>query len=299
MHRREFVRDLSLFGATLALPKGAIAQAMRAAKIPTRPIPGTGEALPILGFGNSQSFRDGDYGNTRKLLDVLIDKGGSFIDTGGSSQIVLGQYIREHDARDRLFLGTNVGAENEPDSLAAINRAQEIQGKEVLDLLQVPRPTDIDTQWRLLRRAKDEGQTRYIGIAIARSSYYDMVESLIESGTADFVQVNYSMLEPESGDRLLPLAQDRGVAVVVNRPFINGQYFALVRDTPLPSWASEFDCHSWAQFSLKFILANPAVNCVLTETTKTHHAVDNLSAAVGRLPDEKTRAKMLRLLRSL
>ncbi|NOR68020.1 MAG: aldo/keto reductase, partial [Woeseiaceae bacterium] len=176
--------------------------------------------------------------------------------------------------------------------------AKEAQGKAVLDLLQLPNPGDFDKQWRLMRDAKEEGHAHYIGIAIARSSYYDMVESVINGGTADFVQLNYSMLEPESGDKLLPLAREKGVAVVVNRPFINGQYFALVKDRTLPSWAAEFDCRSWAQFSLKYILANPAVNCVLTETSKTKHAIDNLSAGFGRLPDEKTRVRMLELMRS-
>ncbi len=299
MNRRSFIRDTAVLGAALSLPYPGLAEATRAEKIRTRPIPGTGEPLPIVGFGQSQFFRDGDYANARKLLDVLVKMGGSFVDTGGSSQIVLGQYIHEHKAQEKLFLGTNVGASNAQDSLAAIERAQEIQGKDELDLLQLPRPADIGVQWRLMRRARDEGRARYIGIAIGRSSYYDTVESVINSGTADFVQLNYSMLEPESGGRLLPLARDKGVAVVVNRPFVNGQYFALVRDRTLPSWAAEFDCQSWAQFSLKYILANPAVNCVLTETSKTEHAIDNLSAGLGRLPDEKTRMRMLRLVQSL
>ena len=298
MNRRSFIHNAGAFGAALSLPYPVLAEATQAEKIWTRPIPGTAEPLPIVGFGRSQLFRDGDYAGSRKLLDVLLEMGGSFIDTGGSSQAVLGQYIREHKAQGKLFLGTNVGATNAQDSLAAIERAQEIQGKDVLDLLQLPRPADIDVQWQLMRRARDEGQARYIGIAIARNSYYDMVESVINSGTADFVQLNYSMLEPESGDRLLPLARDQGVAVVVNRPFINGQYFPLVRGRTLPSWAAEFDCQSWAQFSLKYILANPAVNCVLTETSKTKHAIDNLSAGFGRLPDEKTRMRMLRLVQS-
>ena len=125
-----------------------------------------------------------------------------------------------------------------------------------------------------------------------------MIESLLQSDTADFVQLNYSMLEPESGERLLPMARDKGVAVVTNRPFVNGAYFPLVSGKTLPDWAAEFDCDSWAQFSIKYILANLAVNCVLTETNKTHHAVDNLSAGFGRLPDEKTRSRMLALLRS-
>ena len=299
MNRREFIRDASAVGAALSLPNAIAAQAAETARMPTRPIPSSGEPLPIVGLGNSQSFKDGDYENTRKLLDILIDNGGSFVDSWSSIQEILGRYMHEHDAKSKLFLANNVSAASAQDNNAAIRYAKEAQGKAVLDLLQLPNPSDFDKQWRLMRDAKEGGHSRYIGIAIARSSYYHMVESVINGGTADFVQLNHSMLEPESGDRLLPLAGDRGVAVVVNRPFINGQYFALVRDRTLPSWAAEFDCRSWAQFSLKYILANPAVNCVLTETSKTKHAIDNLSAAFGRLPDEKTQARMLELIRSL
>ena len=298
MNRREFIRDAGAVGAALSLTNAIADQAVETARMPTRPIPSSGELLPIVGLGNSQSFRDGDYENSRKLLDILIGNGGSFVDSWTSVQKILGRYMHEHDAKSKLFLANNVSATSAQDSDAAIRYAKEAQGKAVLDLLQLPNPGDFDKQWRLMRDAKEEGHARYIGIAIARSSYYDLVESVINSGTADFVQLNYSMLEPESGDRLLPLARDKGVAAVVNRPFINGQYFALVRDRTLPPWAAEFDCQSWAQFSLKYILANPAVNCVLTETSKTKHAIDNLSAGFGRLPDEKTRVRMLELIRS-
>ncbi len=298
MNRREFIRDAGAVGAALSLPNIIAAQAVETARMPTRPIPSSGELLPIIGLGNSQSFRDGDYENSRKLLDILIGNGGSFVDSWSSIQEILGRYMHEHDAKSKLFLANNVGATSAQDSDAAIRYAKEAQGKAVLDLLQLPNPGDFDKQWRLTRDAKEEGHARYIGIAISRSSYYDLVDSVINSGTADFVQLNYSMLEPKSGSRLLPLAREKGVAVVVNRPFINGQYFSLVKDRTLPSWAAEFDCGSWAQFSLKYILANPAVNCVLTETSKTKHAIDNLSAGFGRLPDEKTRVRMLELIRS-
>jgi len=298
MNRREFIRDAGAVGAALSLTSAIADQAVEMARMPTRPIPSSGELLPIVGLGNSQSFRDGNYENSRKLLDILIGHGGSFVDSWSSVQEILGRYMHEHDAKSKLFLANNIGATSAQDSGAAIRYAKETQGKAVLDLLQLPNPGDFDKQWRLTRDAKEQGHARYIGIAISRSRYYDLVESLINSGTADFIQVNYSMLEPESGDRLLPVARDKGVAVVVNRPFINGQYFALVKDRTLPSWAAEFDCQSWAQFSLKYILANLAVNCVLTETSKIKHAIENLSAGFGSLPDEKTRVHMLELIRS-
>jgi len=140
---------------------------------------------------------------------------------------------------------------------------------------------------------KIDGLVRFVGIARSGQQNFDAIEELILDGLVDFIQVNYSLVEPEAADRLLPLAMDNGVAVNINRPFINGDYFPMVRGHELPEWAAEFDCHSWAQFSLKFILANPAVNCVLTETTDPRHAIDNLSAGFGRLPDPAEQQRML------
>lgn len=299
MNRRDFIRDAGAFTAALSLPYAVSAETVTTAKMATRPIPGTGEELPIVGLGNSQSFRDGDYENSRKLLDILVENGGSFVDAWSSNQELLGRYMHEREARNKLFLANNMGPKNSQESDAAIRYAKESQGMATLDLLQLPNPSDFKKQWRLMRDAREAGHARYIGLAISRPRYYKLVEKLLNSGTTDFIQVNYSILETESGERLLPMARDKGVAVVTNRPFVNGQYFPLVKDHELPDWAEDFDCRSWAQFSLKFILANPAVNCVITETSKPRHAMDNLSAGFGRLPDEQQRARMKNLMQSL
>ena len=182
--------------------------------------------------------------------------------------------------------------------LNEIHQAQLAQGKKNLDLVQMRSLDHFDQQWSKLLQWKEAGLTRYVGFAKSHRNYYEPMMTLMETGTADFIQVNYSMLEPEAADRVLPLAHDQGVAVVINRPFVNGQYFSLVSGRQLPEWAQEFDCDSWAQFSLKYILAHPSVNCILSETTKTKHAVDNLSAGFGRLPDESTRERMIGLVRS-
>lgn len=294
MNRRKFLRGTAGAAVVLSLPSVANA----AAGMRVRQIPSSGEDLAVVGFGQASSFREGKYDVASALLDVLIDKGGQFIDSGAKSQLMTGRYMKENDAHDKIFLANNMNTHSEEEDLAYIRKAMEIQGKETLDLILLPRPAEFDEQWRRLRQWKDRGLTRHIGIAVSGQRYFPMIESLLQSGTADFVQLNYSMLEPESGERLLPMARDKGVAVVTNRPFVNGQYFPIVNGKTLPVWAAEFDCDSWAQFSIKYILANPAVNCVLTETNKTHHAVDNLSAGFGRLPDEKTRARMLALLQS-
>ena len=298
MKRRKFLQDAGATFALATLPLSIGAQETQA-KISTRPIPATGEPLPIVGFGSSSIFSGTDFAGAAALLDALRDAGGKFIDTWPPAQATLGRYASENSAHNDLFLGTNISPRNADSNRKALATAKEKQGKKTLDLIQLPRPTDITWQWPVVRKWKEEGHARYIGIAVTGQQFFDDVESLLQSGETDFIQINYSMMEPESGERLLPLARDKGVAVVTNRPFMNGQYFPRVAGRDLPEWAADFDCESWAQFSLKWILANPIVNCTLTETTKLHHAVDNLSAGLGRLPDDQERARMQAYLRSL
>jgi diketogulonate reductase-like aldo/keto reductase len=298
MKRRKFLQDAGAAVAAASLPLVIGAEEVQG-KIATRPIPSTGEPLPIVGFGSASTFSSDDFSAAAALLDALRNAGGKFIDTWPPAQATFGRYARENSAHDDLFLGTNITPRNADANQQALATAKQRQGKKTLDLIQLPRPTDINWQWPVVRKWKEEGHARYIGIAVTGQQFFDDVESLLQSGETDFIQINYSMLEPESGERLLPLARDKGVAVVTNRPFMNGQYFPRVSGHELPEWAADFDCHSWAQFSLKWILANPIVNCTLTETTKLHHAVDNLSAGLGRLPDESERARMQAFIRSL
>jgi diketogulonate reductase-like aldo/keto reductase len=206
--------------------------------------------------------------------------------------------MQENSAHSDLFLGTNIRTPDAATDLQVITTFQESLGKEVLDLLQLQRPNDFRAQWPRMQRWREEGHARHIGVAVSGDGFFDMIETLLINGEPDFIQINYSMLEPQSANRLIPLAQDKGVAVLTNRPFVNGEYFGLVKDRELPAWAADFDCHSWAQFSLKWILGNTAITCTLTETSKVHHAIDNLSAGLGRLPDAATRDRMKLLLRT-
>ena len=299
INRREFLKitGSSLSLMPLAYPISVAANIQQ--KMLSRPIPSSGELMPVIGFGQSAAFRNGDLAISRKLLDVFVGKGGRFIDTGPKGQQILGQFMGKQNAHDKLFLGTNIYSTRVDDILKEIHQAQQAQGKTSLDLVQIRSLNDLNRQWQALLKWKEAGLTRYVGFAMSRRNYYEPVMKLMETGTVDFVQVNFSMLEPQAAEKVLPLARDKGVAIVTNRPFVNGQYFPLVRDRELPAWAAEFGCQSWAQFSLKYILANPAVNCILTETTKTKHALDNLSAGFGPLPDVPTQKRMLDLIRSL
>jgi diketogulonate reductase-like aldo/keto reductase len=295
MNRREFVHLTAFAAVAGSTPLTALAGEAR--QLPARPIPGTDEMMPIIGLGNSSSFRADDLSVASDLLDIFLDHGGRYVDVGGPSAYSVGKLGREKKASDKLFLGNYVdpkGGSTMREEVAAIGTAQ---GKSMLDLVHTRNLREFRAQHDHYRTLKDEGLVRFIGIARSGEQHHDAIGKLIEDGLVDFIQTNYSMLEPAAADRLLPLAEDNGVAVNINRPFINGDYFAVVRGQELPDWAAEFDCGSWAQFSLKFILAHPAVNCVLTETANPKHAVDNLGAGFGRLPDADMQQRMLEHLR--
>jgi aryl-alcohol dehydrogenase-like predicted oxidoreductase len=295
-NRREFIQITSAAALAVSAPASLLAEEMR--RLPTRPIPGTDESLPVIGLGNSNSFRQGDVQIASDLLDLLLDHGGGYVDLGGQSREFVGQLAVEKGASGDLFLGNYIDPKDDDAMRDEAVRVAKAQGKVALDLVQTRDLAAYREEHGSYRDLKEDGLARYIGIARSGRQTFDAVEKLIEDGLVDFIQVNYSFVEPEAGERLLPLAMDNGVAVNINRPFINGQYFSIVRGKELPEWAAEFDCDSWAQFSLKFILAHPAVNCVLTETANPKHAVDNLGAGFGRLPDQATQQQMLELIRS-
>lgn len=286
-------------GALAALAQvPSLALAAEAPRLPRRAIPGTDETLPIIGMGNSAAFRAGDRDASWRVISIFQEHGSAYIDVGGSSRFTVGEIVRERGLTDSVFLGCYFSGEEDVTSEDEARRLLELTGQPALDLMH-NYPEDAVPYWDTFRRWKAEGLTRYIGVARHRSEYYDMMMGLMKTGTVDFLQVNYSLLETEAEERILPLAIDMGIAVTINRPFINGRYFDIVRGHELPTWAADFDCRSWAQFSLKFILSHPAVNCVLTETANPKHALDNLGAGYGRLPDAAERRKMLEYLRSL
>jgi diketogulonate reductase-like aldo/keto reductase len=297
-NRREFLTIAGSSAALLPLTLSSAIALTEQSSMHTRPIPSSGESLPVVGLGQSPAFRNGDQAVSKSLLDVLLAKGGGFVDTGPKGQQILGQFMSAQKAHDKLFLGSNIYSTEKDQILNEIRQAQQAQDQAALDLVWIRNLQDILQQWQNLLKWKEMGLTRYVGFAMSRRQYYEPIMKLMQTGTVDFVQVNYSILEREAAQSVLPVARDNGVAIVTNRPFVNGQYFKLVGGRELPAWAEDFDCHSWAQFSVKYILANMAVNCVLTETTKTKHALDNLSAGFGRLPDVATQKKMVNLIAS-
>jgi diketogulonate reductase-like aldo/keto reductase len=294
LSRRKFLNVASAATVVAVSPAALLAEQRL---LPTRLIPGTEDSLPVIGMGMSGAFRSGDREASWNVMRPFQDYGSKYIDLSGSGRFVVANIVRDKGLKDSVFLGSYFSAADDVGSRADAARLLEISGKKSLDLMHAY-PENAVPNWDVMRRWKSDGLTRYIGVARHNQRHYDAMMGLMDTGTVDFLQVNYSLFETEAENRILPMAMDKGVAVTINRPFINGQYFGLVRGHELPSWAADFDCESWAQFALKFILAHPAVNCVLTETANPKHALDNLGAGFGRLPDKKERQRMLALVGS-
>ncbi|NCF25488.1 MAG: twin-arginine translocation signal domain-containing protein [Gammaproteobacteria bacterium] len=295
-NRRDFLKSTGAAALGAAMP--AIAFGHDKLEIHSRPIPGTGEELPMVGLGNSRIFQEGDLEATRKLIELFLSYGGSYIDTLGPSRFTVASVMQAHELQSRLFVGTYLGTVQYDAMVEELERVRKAQGKEVLDLVLTYDFNEILAEPERYVRLKEEGLIRYLGVARHKLEFHEPMMRLMDMGIVDFVQVNYSLLEPEAGETVLPMAQEKNVAILVNRAFTNGDYFDVVRDRELPEWAAEIDCESWAQFSLKFILSHPAVTCVLTETANPDHLVDNMAAGMGRLPDQSMRQKMLELVQS-
>jgi len=196
------------------------------------------------------------------------------------------------DLRDKPFITTKIDKIGKEAGLAQFRATQQNYQRKKLDLVQIFSLTDLDVHWPTLKDLKAAGDARYIGVTVAESRLYEQLEGFLKREKPDFVQVNYSITERESEKRILPFAADQGLAVLINRPFMNGTYFDKLKERPLPDWAAEFDCKTWAEFSLKYILANRAVTCVLTETSNPQHMADNAETSRGPVPDATQRQRM-------
>lgn len=296
---------LKLILATGLVSRWGLAEAAKSASILTRPIPGTGEMIPVVGLGTSDEFET-DAGQSleplREVLRRFVALGGALIDTApiyGNAESVIGNLIGELGISGRLFVATKIRTYGKQGGIEQMQTSESLLNKRPLDLIQVHSLVDVDTQLDNLHRWKEAGRVRYVGITHSRVSAFDALERLMRNEKLDFVQLNYSFMEPDAERRLLPLAADRGIAVLANRPFQNGAMFRKVKGKPLPTWASEFDCASWAQFSLKYILAHPAVTCVIPATSNPTHLVDNMGAGLGALPDARTLRRMREYVASL
>ena len=292
-----------LFAAALASPLFRSIIAMAAPAMLTRPIPSSGEAMPVVGLGTSQVFDVGADAAARQplreVLRLFLEAGGRIIDTSpmyGRAEAVTGDLVAEAGARARVFLATKVWTSGREAGIAQMRRSAELLKSRVIDLIQVHNLLDWRTQLATLRQMKERGEVRYIGITHYTTGALPELARILQSEPGiDFVQCAYSLATRDAETRLLPVAAERKVAVIVNRPFEDGGMFRRVRGHTLPEWAAEFDCASWAQLFLKYVFADPAVTCAIPGTASPAHMADDLKAGFGRLPDAKQRQQIRQL----
>jgi aryl-alcohol dehydrogenase-like predicted oxidoreductase len=281
--------------ATGTLPLTAFADSH---ELIERKIPSSGETIPIIGIGTYRYGVGDDAAAREPLLASLArfsELGGTLVDTAPSyrsSEVVLGDLISTLGIRDQLFIATKIDKETTTESEAQMQASLERLQVERFDLMQIHNLRGWQDNIRLLRAWKESEQIRYTGITTSRSAQYAELEVIIAEHELDFVQVNYSLEQREAADRLLPLAADRGMAVIINRAFGGGRIFEAVGDRPVPEWAREFDCNSWAQFLLKYALSHPAATLAIPGMTKVKHVDDNMQAGRGRMPNADERKKM-------
>jgi len=264
-----------------------------------RAIPSSGEMIPAIGLGTWQAFDVGpsaaERAPRRDVLQRFVTAGGRVVDSSpmyGKAEAVVGDLANELGVVDQLWVATKVWTSGRDAGIAQMERSLKLLRKAPLDLMQVHNLLDCRTHLATMRRWKEEGLIRYIGITHYTASGYDALERVLRTEPVDFVQLNYSLEEREAEEHLLPLAHDRGVAVLVNRPFAAGGLFRAVRNRQLPGDAEALGCTSWAEVFLKWILGHPVVTCVIPATSNPDHLVHNMRAGLGLLPDERTRARI-------
>jgi diketogulonate reductase-like aldo/keto reductase len=303
--RGQRINRREALGIAGALGAAAIAPVLAQTGMPERQIPGTSEALPVIGLGSSKVVEEIASNGTEPLAAVLrqlVASGGRVVDTwprNAANDAGFGSVIDAPDLRDALWVTTKIDRPGREAGIAQFDATLEQYRRDQIDLAQIFSLTDVDNHWPSLRAFKDDGRARYIGVTVAENRLYDALDTFLNRATPDFVQLNFSITERESEQRFLPRLADRGIGVIVNRPFMNGAYFRRLENEPLPEWTREFDCRTWAQFSLKYILANPNLTCVLTETSNPDHMAENARAAGGRLPDAAARRRMREFIDAL
>jgi diketogulonate reductase-like aldo/keto reductase len=270
-----------------------------------RKIPSSGELLPVIGLGTYSVFDVNWVTNLiaprSEIIDLMIEKGASLIDSSpqyGRSEKVVGEIVAENGRRDKLFLATKVWTDGKASGENQMAKSAELKRADVIDLMQVHNLRDLDVQMQSIRELQQKGKIRYNGITDYRESVLDELEAAMRKHKPQFIQINYSIGESAADKRVIPLAQDMGIAVLGNRPFMSGKAFAAVRAHPLPDWAAPF-AESWGQFLLKYIVSHPAITATIPATSKPHHMLDNLGAGFGELPDEATRRRMADYVKSL
>jgi diketogulonate reductase-like aldo/keto reductase len=295
--RRDTLRIVGMTAAGVLFSRGGASAGPEERK---RAIPSSGEEIPVVGLGTWQTFDVGssrvERGPLEEVLARFAQRGGRVVDSSpmyGRSEGVVGDLAATLGLAGKLFLATKVWTGGKKAGVEQMENSERLLRTKRIDLMQVHNLVDVDMHLATLRDWKAKGRIRYLGVTHYTASAYPEIERVLRREKLDFVQVNFSLAERGAEQKILPLAADRGVAVLANRPFGGGEALRRLNGRPLPEWAAELDCASWAQFFLKWILGHPAVTCVIPATSKVEHLDDNMSAGLGRLPDEEMRRRMV------
>jgi diketogulonate reductase-like aldo/keto reductase len=294
---------VKLVAAAAAAAAAAIAPpgitAVKPGTMTTRKVPGSGEDIPVIGMGSSNTFDVGSASAERaplgEVLRALVAGGGTVIDSSpmyGRAETVIGDLVHDLALQPRLWLATKVWTRGREAGAAQIEQSYARLRTGRLELLQIHNLLDWREHVPTIRALQASGKLRYSGITHYRADAHAELERVLAAERFDWLQVNYSLAEPEAGTRLLPFCLDKGIAVMVNRPFADGALFARVRGKPLPLWAADLGCASWGQFFLRWAVSHPAVTCVIPATSKPQHMSDNVAAGHAPLPDETQRERM-------
>ena len=311
--RRDYLKNTAMVGAACALPAGLV-RAFEGGNLITRAIPKSGEKLPIVGLGSSATFRSvaqsNDVTALEGVMQTLVDNGGTVFDTApayGASEEVSGQIARDGGMTDKIFWASKVnvlrrGQGGGADAAAAREQVEQTFariGKDPIDLIQVHNLADLPTQMGVIKELKEDGRIRYIGTTSTRTSRYPDLEKAMRDYPLDFIGVDYAIDNRLSARRILPLAQELGIAVLIYVPFGRSRLFSRVRGMNVPDWANDFGADTWGKFFIKYAAANPATTCVTPATSKPKNMLDNIGAAYGELPDEAALRKMEELVDAL
>ncbi|CAN5785946.1 aldo/keto reductase [soil metagenome] len=282
---------------------GDAGEARSAANLGLQPIlkriPSSGEEIPVIGMGTWQTFMvertEAELAPLRDVLRLFYDLGGRVVDSSpmyDPAEQVLGTLASDLGLVDDLWMATKVWTEGRQEGVQQMEQSLSELRRTNLELMQVHNLLDVEVHLDPLEAWKAEGRFRSLGVPNTSAQRYPAVEAILDDGRLDFLQINYSLAERESGERILPMARERGIGIITARPFAGGSLFQAVQGQELPAWASEFDCSSWAQFFLKYVTSHPAVTCAIPATSNPDHMQDNMGAGMGRLPDEETRLRM-------
>jgi diketogulonate reductase-like aldo/keto reductase len=307
MSRAEFLRLAAAAAVTLgfgmpAFSKTVAAQSLadKEGRMLKRLIPSTGEPLPVIGCGTWQTFDVGAGSEERaplaEVLRILFESGGSVIDSSpmyGRSEAVVGDLLAQQKAHDKAFVATKVWTQGRGAGIKQMQRSMQLLHDDRIELMQIHNLLDWRTHLATLHAWKKEQKIRYLGITHYTPSAYGELEAIMRSEKLDFIQINYSLDDRQAERSLLPLAGERGIAVLVNRPFGGGSLLRSLSGTPLPSWAGEIECDSWAQVLLKYVVSHPAITCAIPGTSRPKHMADNCRAGMGVMPDEAMRKRMV------